>query len=95
LIELLYHAEHAVELLNDKEITSKETRIPVQLRRARGVAHVEAPRGTLIHDYETDENVISFGRTSGCFTELLREARGGVPPLYLLLYCELYNRLHQ
>ncbi|MFC1524924.1 Ni/Fe hydrogenase subunit alpha [Planctomycetota bacterium] len=56
LIELLYHAEHAVELLNDKDITSKEVRIPVKPRAARGIASVEAPRGTLIHDYTTDDN---------------------------------------
>jgi len=56
LIELVYSAEHAVELLNDPEITSKETRVPVTPRAARGVGCVEAPRGTLIHDYETDEN---------------------------------------
>ena len=56
LIELLYNAEKAVELLNDPEITSKETRVPVTPRAARGVGSVEAPRGTLIHDYETDEN---------------------------------------
>ncbi len=56
LIELVYAAERAVELLNDPEITSKETRVPVTPRAARGVGCVEAPRGTLIHDYETDEN---------------------------------------
>jgi F420-non-reducing hydrogenase large subunit len=56
LIELLYNAEKAVELLNDPEITSPETRVPVTPRAARGVGSVEAPRGTLIHDYETDEN---------------------------------------
>ncbi len=55
LIELLYNAEHAVELLNDPEITSRETRVPVTPRAARGVGCVEAPRGTLIHDYETDD----------------------------------------
>jgi F420-non-reducing hydrogenase large subunit len=55
LIELLYNAEHAVELLNDPEITSTETRVPVTPRAARAVGCVEAPRGTLIHDYETDE----------------------------------------
>ncbi len=54
LIELLYNAEKAVELLNDPEITGTETRVPVTPRAARGVASVEAPRGTLIHDYETD-----------------------------------------
>lgn len=56
LIELLYNAEHVVELLNDPEITARETRVPVTPRAARGVGCVEAPRGTLIHDYETDEN---------------------------------------
>jgi F420-non-reducing hydrogenase large subunit len=55
LIELLHHAENAVRLLEDPEITSKETRVPVTPRAARGVGSVEAPRGTLIHDYETDE----------------------------------------
>ena len=55
LIELLYHAEHMVELLNDPEITSTETRIGVTPRAARGIGCTEAPRGTLIHDYETDE----------------------------------------
>jgi len=56
LIELVYNAEHTVELLNDPEITGKETRVPVTPRAAKGVGCVEAPRGTLIHDYETDEN---------------------------------------
>jgi F420-non-reducing hydrogenase large subunit len=55
LIELLYNAEKAVEILKDPEITSTETRVPVTPRAARGVGSVEAPRGTLIHDYETDE----------------------------------------
>jgi len=55
LIELLHHAEHAVELLNDPDITSTDTRVEATPRAARGVGHVEAPRGTLIHDYTTDE----------------------------------------
>jgi F420-non-reducing hydrogenase large subunit len=54
LIELLYNAELAIQLLNDPEITGRETRVPVKPRAARGVGCVEAPRGTLIHDYETD-----------------------------------------
>jgi len=56
LIELVYAAERTLELLNDPEITSKETRVKVEPRAGRGVGCVEAPRGTLIHDYETDEN---------------------------------------
>jgi len=56
LIELLYNAEKAVEFINDPDITSTDIRVPVTPRAARGVGSVEAPRGTLIHDYETDEN---------------------------------------
>ena len=56
LIELLYNAELAVQLLNDPEITGKETRVAVTPRAARAVGCVEAPRGTLIHEYETDDN---------------------------------------
>ncbi|UCC71086.1 MAG: Ni/Fe hydrogenase subunit alpha [Gemmatimonadota bacterium] len=55
LIELLYNAEHVVELLDDADITSKETRVAVTPRAARGVGCAEAPRGSLIHDYETDD----------------------------------------
>jgi F420-non-reducing hydrogenase large subunit len=54
LIELLYNAEYALQLLQSPDITSKDIRVPVKPRAARGVGCVEAPRGTLIHDYETD-----------------------------------------
>jgi F420-non-reducing hydrogenase large subunit len=56
LIELLYNAEIVVQLLNDPEITSRDIRASVTPRAARGVGSVEAPRGTLIHDYTTDED---------------------------------------
>ncbi|MCK5314352.1 MAG: Ni/Fe hydrogenase subunit alpha [Anaerolineales bacterium] len=56
LIELLYNAEIVVQLLNDPEITSRDIRASVTPRAARGVGVVEAPRGTLIHDYTTDED---------------------------------------
>lgn len=54
LIELLYNAENVVRVLADAEITSTDTRVKVAPRAARGVGCVEAPRGTLIHDYTTD-----------------------------------------
>jgi F420-non-reducing hydrogenase large subunit len=56
LIELLYSAENTVRLLADDEIISTATRLKVVPRAARGVGCTEAPRGTLIHDYTTDEN---------------------------------------
>ncbi len=54
LIEMLQCAEQTVELLEDPEITSRDVREKIAPRAARGVGCVEAPRGTLIHDYETD-----------------------------------------
>ena len=45
-----------MELLNDPEITSRDIRVPITPRAARGIGCVEAPRGTLIHDYTCDEN---------------------------------------
>ena len=58
LIELLYNAEYAVQLLSSPDITSTDIRVPVKPRAARGIGCVEAPRGTLIHDYETDADGI-------------------------------------
>jgi F420-non-reducing hydrogenase large subunit len=55
LIELLHNAENVIRLLEDPLITDVETRRNVEPRAARGVGCLEAPRGTLIHDYTTDE----------------------------------------
>lgn len=57
LIEIIWAIERADEILNDAVIHG-ETRVPVKFKGGRGVGHVEAPRGTLIHDYEIDENGI-------------------------------------
>ena len=57
LIELLYACERAEELINHPGLRG-ETRVPAQFRGGRGVAHIEAPRGTLIHDYQIDEQGI-------------------------------------
>ncbi len=56
LIEEVYACEHAIELLEDPEITDTNIRAKVEPKAGRGVGCVEAPRGTLIHDYSTDEN---------------------------------------
>jgi F420-non-reducing hydrogenase large subunit len=54
LVELLYAAERALELSRDKDITSTDLRNkPGQ--PGEGVGIVEAPRGTLIHHYQLDE----------------------------------------
>jgi len=55
LIELLYAAEYIQVMLNDKGITATDTRAKVEKTQAgHGVGVVEAPRGTLIHDYTCD-----------------------------------------
>jgi F420-non-reducing hydrogenase large subunit len=56
LIEEVYACEHAIELLQDPEITDPNVRNTAEPKAGRGVGCVEAPRGTLIHDYSTDEN---------------------------------------
>jgi len=55
LIELLYAAEHMLELATDPEITSPEVRrIPDRIA-GEGVGSVEAPRGTLMHHYRANQ----------------------------------------
>ncbi len=56
LIEEVYACERAIEILKDPEITDPHVRSAVEPKAGRGVGCVEAPRGTLIHDYTTDDN---------------------------------------
>jgi len=59
VIEMIYAAERAKELSEDPEITDVNVRnIPEKPPKGIGVGVVEAPRGTLIHHYETDERGI-------------------------------------
>jgi F420-non-reducing hydrogenase large subunit len=66
LIELMYAAERAQELLEDPSIVNTDVKQPFTHellasdeasksdKTMRGVGMIEAPRGTLIHDYETN-----------------------------------------
>jgi F420-non-reducing hydrogenase large subunit len=58
IIELLYAAEHWVELATDPEITGETFRVLPTETPDEGVGCVEAPRGTLTHHYWTDERGI-------------------------------------
>uniref|UniRef100_A0A7C2NDH8 Ni/Fe hydrogenase subunit alpha n=1 Tax=Thermoanaerobaculum aquaticum TaxID=1312852 RepID=A0A7C2NDH8_9BACT len=58
LIELLYAAERMAELAADPEILDPHVRTLPSAIPAEGVGVVEAPRGTLIHHYRTDERGI-------------------------------------
>jgi F420-non-reducing hydrogenase large subunit len=55
LVELLCAAERLLELSQDPEITSPNIRAIPTATPDEGVGIVEAPRGTLIHHYITDE----------------------------------------
>jgi F420-non-reducing hydrogenase large subunit len=55
LVELMYAAERLLELSRDPEITNPNIRTIPDQTPDEGVGIVEAPRGTLIHHYTTDE----------------------------------------
>jgi F420-non-reducing hydrogenase large subunit len=58
LVEALYAAERVLELAKDPEITSDDiVNLPTETPK-EGIGVVEAPRGTLIHHYQTDEKGI-------------------------------------
>jgi len=55
-VEFLASCERVVELLEDPAITGTDIRAPVSgVKARRGVGIIEAPRGTLIHDYTVNE----------------------------------------
>ncbi len=54
LIELVCNCESALELVRDPEITSRDVCNPAEAKAGRGVGCVEAPRGTLFHDYTSN-----------------------------------------
>ncbi len=56
VVEIIQAAERMVELVNDPEITSTNIRNIPTAKPSVGIGVVEAPRGTLFHHYETDEN---------------------------------------
>ncbi|PIE72029.1 MAG: hypothetical protein CSA20_09925 [Deltaproteobacteria bacterium] len=56
LIELIYACERTIELLEWEGITDTNVRARVTPKAGQGVGVVEAPRGTLIHDYITDDD---------------------------------------
>lgn len=58
LIEALYAAERMQELASDPHLTDKAIRQIPREKPTEGVGIVEAPRGTLIHHYKTDEHGI-------------------------------------
>ncbi|HIK09334.1 MAG TPA: Ni/Fe hydrogenase subunit alpha [Oscillatoriaceae cyanobacterium M33_DOE_052] len=58
LLEILACLEKIEELVNDPDITSKRCRAEAGINNLEGVGVSEAPRGTLFHHYQVDENGI-------------------------------------
>jgi coenzyme F420-reducing hydrogenase alpha subunit len=56
VVEMIYAAERIVQLINDPEITSTNLRVIPTAKPSVGIGVVEAPRGTLYHHFETDDN---------------------------------------
>ncbi len=60
LVELVYACEKAEEIMNNPGLRG-ESRVAARFTGGRGVGHVEAPRGVLVHDYQIDEGGIVRG----------------------------------
>jgi F420-non-reducing hydrogenase large subunit len=58
VIEMIHAAERMVELVNDPDLLSPDIRTLPTATPRRGIGVVEAPRGTLIHHFETDDRGI-------------------------------------
>lgn len=59
LIEILHMTERIAEIARDESITSNDILNLSGVKQKIGVGVVEAPRGTLIHHYEADGNMIT------------------------------------
>ena len=58
LIKILFCLEKIEEVLEDPDITSGHVCSNARVNQLKGIGVSEAPRGTLFHEYEVDENGI-------------------------------------
>jgi len=61
LIEVLFSLERIEELMNDPNICDTKVRSQGGVNELRGVGIMEAPRGTLFHEYHVDDSGILTG----------------------------------
>jgi NAD-reducing hydrogenase large subunit len=61
LIEILFSLERIEELVNDPTILDTHIRSQGGVNELRGVGIMEAPRGTLFHEYHVDETGVLTG----------------------------------
>lgn len=107
LIEAVFAMERVKVLLDDPDILSTEIMNTKQDFTGEGVGVVEAPRGTLIHHYETDDKgqltrvnlIVSTGHNNWAMTEAVDSVaktyiKGGVVREGLLNRVEAAVRAH-
>jgi NAD-reducing hydrogenase large subunit len=56
LIEILAAIERIEQFVNDVDLTSNRIRAQAGINQLEGIGVSEAPRGTLFHHYQVDEN---------------------------------------
>jgi coenzyme F420-reducing hydrogenase alpha subunit len=57
MIELMYALEKTIDILEDPNLMKdSDYRISSTIKESSGVGIIEAPRGTLIHSFQTDQN---------------------------------------
>jgi NAD-reducing hydrogenase large subunit len=56
IIEIIHSIEKIEQILNQDDILSDSVRAKAYVNRTKGVGCSEAPRGTLIHDYEVNKD---------------------------------------
>jgi NAD-reducing hydrogenase large subunit len=61
VLEVIACAERIADLLEDPALYDTRVRAQAGINSLRGVGASEAPRGTLIHDYEVDEHGVMTG----------------------------------
>ena len=88
LVELIYALEHAQQLLLDGDITSTDLRVDGKVKNHRGVGVIEAPRGTLWHDYHVDDDgrlvrvnlIVATGNNNYAMSRAVEEvAKASIP----------------
>ncbi|MCS7129870.1 MAG: Ni/Fe hydrogenase subunit alpha [Archaeoglobaceae archaeon] len=60
-IEMVHYTEEAIQIAEELAVKLKDEERPKQTKASTGVGVVEAPRGTLIHEYTVDKDGIVRG----------------------------------
>lgn len=84
LIEILHALERIGMLLDETDILDRHVRSEAGINRPTGVGFCEAPRGTLFHDYEVDDDglvtgvnlIIATGMNNLAMNRTIRQVAG-------------------